>query len=332
MTAPTIRTYSNPDCLICGTTGKPLHTGLQDRLFGAPGKWDLKQCPRLECGLVWPDPSPLTEDLGLAYQTYYTHVEPATGSAGLAFRLARWAYWTGIRVPAYLTGIYQQRREFVQMFLGDLQPGRLFDAGCGDGQFLDLMQKKGWRGKGVDFDAAAIETGKKKYGVDIDVGDFQTAPIEESAYDAVTMSHVIEHVPDPIACLDKCRRLLKPGGRLVVSTPNVRSMGHETFKAAWRGLEPPRHLHIFPHHLLGECARRAGLKLIRTGSTAVNADYIISATMAIANAQPGTSQIGGGWDARYALKAIAFQYREHFALRRNPDLGEEGYLIAERKQ
>ncbi|HZR20488.1 MAG TPA: class I SAM-dependent methyltransferase [Verrucomicrobiae bacterium] len=330
MTEPTIRTYSNPKCFVCGTPGKPLHTGLKDRLFGAPGTWDLKQCPRPECGLVWPDPCPITEDLGLAYQTYYTHVEPATGSAGLVFQLAKWAYWTGIRIPAYLTGIYQERREFVQMFLRDRSPGRLFDAGCGDGQFLSLMKQHGWQGKGVDFDAAAIETGKKKYGVDLEVGDFQTIPIEESAFDAVTMSHVIEHVPDPIACLDKCRRLLKPGGRLVVSTPNVRSLGHQTFKSAWRGLEPPRHLHIFPHHLLGECARRAGLKVVKTGSTAVNADYIISATMAIANAPAGTSQIGGGWDARYALKAIAFQYREHFALRKNPDVGEEAYLVAER--
>jgi predicted SAM-dependent methyltransferase len=330
MTAPTIRTYSNPACLICGTPGQILHTGLKDRLFGAPGNWDLKQCPKPECGLVWPDPCPITEDLGLAYQTYYTHVDPASGSGGLAFRLAKWAYWTGIRVPAYLTGIYQERQQFVHMFLLDRQPGRLFDAGCGDGQFLNLMKQRGWQGKGVDFDAAAIDTGKKKYGVDLEVGDFQTVPIEESAFDAVTMSHVIEHVPDPIACLDKCRRLLKPGGRLVVTTPNIRSLGHKTFKGAWRGLEPPRHLNIFPHYLLGECARRAGLKVIRTGSTAVNADYIISATMAIENAPPGTSQIGGGWDARYALKAIAFQYREHFALRHNRDLGEEGYLIAER--
>lgn len=330
MTAPTIRTYSNPDCLICGTAGQILHTGLKDRLFGAPGSWDLKQCPRPECGLVWPDPCPITEDLGLAYQTYYTHVDPATGSQGLAFRLAKWAYWTGIRVPAYLTGIFQERQDFVHMFLRDRPPGRLFDAGCGDGQFLHLMKQRGWQGKGVDFDAAAIETGKKKYGVDLEVGDFQTVPIEGSSFDAVTMSHVIEHVPDPIACLDKCRRLLKPGGRLIVTTPNIRSLGHQTFKGAWRGLEPPRHLHIFPHHILGECARRSGLKVVRTGSTAVNADYIISATMAIANAPSGTSQIGGGWDARYALKAIAFQYKEHFALRQNPDLGEEAYLIAER--
>jgi len=330
MTSPIIRNFSNPACLICGTPGQPLHTGLQDRLFGAPGTWQLKQCPKPDCGLVWPDPSPLTEDLGLAYRNYYTHVEAAAGSEGLVYRLCKWAYWTGIRVPAFLTGIYQERQQFVHMFLRDLPPGRLFDAGCGDGQFLHLMMRRGWQGTGVDFDAAAIETGKKKYGLDLQVGDFQTVPIEDGVFDAVTMSHVIEHVPDPVACLDKCRRLLRPGGRLVVTTPNVRSLGHQTFKGAWRGLEPPRHLHIFPHHLLGECARRAGLKVVRTGSTAVNADYIISATMAIANAPPGTSEIGGGWDARYALKAIAFQYREHFALKRNPDLGEEGFLIAQR--
>jgi 2-polyprenyl-3-methyl-5-hydroxy-6-metoxy-1,4-benzoquinol methylase len=330
MAPRTIRTVSKPNCLICGTTGQVLHTSLQDRLFGAPGTWQLKKCPKPGCGLVWSDPTPLTEDLGLAYQTYYTHVEPGAGSGGIAFALMKWAYWNGIRIPAFLTGIYQERREFIHMFLRNHPPGRLFDAGCGDGKFLDMMKQKGWQGTGVDFDAAAIETGKQKYGLDLQVGDFQNAAIAESAFDAVTMSHVIEHVPDPIACLDKCRRILKPGGRLIVSTPNVASLGHETFKNSWRGLEPPRHLNLFTHQLLAECARRAGLKVIRSGSTAVNADYLINASMAIADAPPGTTHIGGGWDTRYALKAVVFQYKEHFAMRRNSDLGEEAFLIAER--
>lgn len=330
MTAPAIRTFSNPVCLLCGTPGQVLYSGLEDRLFSAPGTWQLKQCPRAECGLVWPDPSPLPEDLGLAYQTYYTHVEPASGSAGLISKLCKWAYWTGIRIPAFLTGIYQERLEFTHMFLRQLPAGRLYDAGCGDGQFLHLMAQHGWQGTGVDFDAAAVETGKKKYGLNLQVGDFQNVVIEEGVFDAVTMSHVIEHVPDPVSCLDKCRRLLRPGGRLVVSTPNIRSLGHQTFKSAWRGLEPPRHLHIFAPNLLGECARRAGLKVLRTGSTAVNADYISNASMAIAAAQPGRARVGGGWDTRFALQGIMFQYREHFASRRNPDLGEEAFLVAER--
>ena len=61
---------------------------------------------------------------------------------------------------------------------------------------------QGWKTRaallpGVDFDGAAIEAGRQKYGLDLAVGDFQTAPVPEGAFDAVTMSHVIEHVPDP---------------------------------------------------------------------------------------------------------------------------------------
>jgi 2-polyprenyl-3-methyl-5-hydroxy-6-metoxy-1,4-benzoquinol methylase len=70
------------------------------------------------------------------------------------------------------------------------------------------------------------------------VGDFQAARLDGGDFDAITMSHVIEHVPDPLASLDKCRRLLRLGGYLVLSTPNVRSLGHQRFGQSWRGLEP----------------------------------------------------------------------------------------------
>jgi 2-polyprenyl-3-methyl-5-hydroxy-6-metoxy-1,4-benzoquinol methylase len=327
-----IRTRPNPTCLLCGSPGRLLYSGLKDRLFSAPGEWQLKQCTRAECGLIWPDPVAIPEDLHLAYQKYYTHTEPTGAVARLKQQVLSRGYRFAIGIPAVLTGLMRQRRDFMHMYLDELKPGKLFDAGCGDGQFLHLMSQFGWQGTGIDFDEAAIETGRQKYGLTLAVGDFQTATIEENAFDAVTMSHVIEHVPDPIGCLAKCRRMLKPGGRLVVTTPNTRSLGHQEFKESWRGLEPPRHLHIFHPALLGECAQRAGLHVVRTGSTAVNADYIINASLAIRNAPPeATTGVGGGWDVRQAPKAIPFQYREHFALRRNPDLGEEAYVVAERK-
>jgi SAM-dependent methyltransferase len=215
------------------------------------------------------------------------------------------------------------------MLLDDLSPGRLLDVGCGDGQFLHQMSKEGWQGTGIDFDGAAIETGRKKYGLNLSAGDFQTADFDVDDFDAVTMSHVIEHVPDPVAFLDKCRRVLRPGGRLVLSTPNARSLGHKRFRQSWRGLEPPRHLNIFTPNLLGECASRAGLAVVRTGSTAVHADYLSNASLAIerASAEGGIARAR----MRYALAAFAFQQREHFALRHNPDSGEEAFLIAVRK-
>jgi SAM-dependent methyltransferase len=272
----------------------------------------------------------IEEDLGLAYQTYYTHAEPTGALGKLKHFILSNGYRIAIGIPAVLTGLYTERRHFMRMFLDDLPAGRVFDVGCGDGQFLNRVAKLGWRGSGVDFDAAAIEAGRQKYGLDLKVGDFQTYPVEEAAFDAVTMSHVIEHVPDPVACLEKCRRMLKPGGRLVVCTPNVRSLGHQRFKQSWRGLEPPRHLQIFTPSLLGVCARRAGMEVVRTGSTASNADYIINASLAIENAPADAQGIGGGWELRFALPAMVFQYREHFARRGNPDAGEEAFLIARR--
>lgn len=303
-----------------------LYTGLRDRLFSAPGIWRLKQCTYSECGLVWLDPAPLPEDLDLAYQSYYTHSEPV-GPSAIVHRALKWACSAAVTIPALVTGLYQEQHEFTRMLLGDFAPGRLLDVGCGDGQFLHLMAKEGWQVRGIDFDAAAIETGRKRYGLNLSIGDFQSFHFETVGFDAVTMSHVIEHVPDPIACLEKCRSVLRAGGRLVLRTPNVRSFGHERFRGSWRGLEPPRHLHIFTPNLLGECAERAGLSVVRTGSTAVNADYMSNASLAIERA-PADSGVAGP-RFRYTLTALAFQYREHFALQRNADLGEEAFLVAE---
>ncbi|HSR05739.1 MAG TPA: class I SAM-dependent methyltransferase [Bryobacteraceae bacterium] len=331
MNSPSMRTVPNPNCLFCGVPGEVLYSGLADHLFLVPGSWQLRQCADPKCGLVWTDPAPLAEDLGLAYQTYYTHAVSAGNSPGILQRASKSAYWAGVKLLSLMSGLYRERRRFKSMLLGDLSPGRLFDVGCGDGKFLRLMAEKGWRGSGMDFDAAAIENGRTNYGLDLSVGDFQTAHFDNGDFDAVTVTHVIEHVPDPLACLKKCRELLRSGGRLVVTTPNVRSLGHERFQRNWRGLEPPRHLHIFTPGLLAECARRAGLSVVRTGSTAANADYFANASLAIKNIRPdATGGIGGGWDRRFALDAVAFQYREYFTMHRHPDWGEEAFLVAER--
>jgi hypothetical protein len=143
------------------------------------------------------------------------------------------------------------------------------------------------------------------------------------------MSHVIEHVTDPVATLEKCKGLLRQGGRLTVTTPNARSLGHAKFGRNWRGLEPPRHLQIFSPRTLAGCAEQAGFKVDFAGSTAANADYIIAASHSIARApEDAMGGIGGGWELGPAIKGVFGQYREHLALRNKPDAGEETVLIA----
>jgi 2-polyprenyl-3-methyl-5-hydroxy-6-metoxy-1,4-benzoquinol methylase len=269
----------------------------------------------------------LQEDLHLAYRNYYTHEERRGFLGRICYDAFAVAYRAVNSVPSFLVGLRGPRRKIRSMFLDDLPPGRLFDVGCGDGAFLHRMIQQGWTGGGIDFDEAAVRAAKDKFGLSLLSGDFQTVDISERDYDAVTMSHVIEHVVDPVETLAKCRAILRPGGRLVVTTPNALGLGHQRFTRNWRGLEPPRHLQIFRPRTLAECAGHAGFQVISSGSTAANADYLIAASHSIASAPEDERALGGGWKLRSALHGVAFQYREQKALRKDPEAGEECVLI-----
>jgi SAM-dependent methyltransferase len=99
------------------------------------------------------------------------------------------------------------------------------------------------------------------------------------SFDAVIMSHVIEHVPHPRELLTECARVLKPGGRLVMLTPNAESFGLDYYGRCWRGLEPPRHLQIFSQLALEQIAKQAGLNVV--GSKSLVAPQILYASQAI---------------------------------------------------
>jgi SAM-dependent methyltransferase len=82
-------------------------------------------------------------------------------------------------------------------------------------------------------------------GIQVREGGIEQWAGEPDSFDAVTMSHVIEHVHDPLADLADAFRLLRPGGLLFIDTPNIDALGHQIYGPHWRGLEPPRHLVIF---------------------------------------------------------------------------------------
>jgi SAM-dependent methyltransferase len=106
------------------------------------------------------------------------------------------------------------------------------------------MRELGWDVAGNDFDANAVKVATNR-GLNVAVGSLEDQKLPSASFDAVTLSHVIEHLPDPIGTMRECARILKPGGKVVLLTPNCASLSHRFFKQDWRGLEPPRHLHVF---------------------------------------------------------------------------------------
>jgi 2-polyprenyl-3-methyl-5-hydroxy-6-metoxy-1,4-benzoquinol methylase len=302
---------------------------LSDPYFGTPGLWHQKKCPQSACGLIWLDPAPVEADLHLAYQTYFTH-GAEDGKPTFAARLRDFCYriyQAAQSVPAALTGLGESKRQMSQMFLDDLKPGRLLDVGCGDGMFLNRMRQLGWTVDGVDFDAKAVANAKTKYGLDLHRGDLASAKFPGGSFDAITMSHVIEHVPDPLALMAEVQRILKPGGRLVLTTPNSGSFGHEKFQGYWFGVDPPRHLNLYSLNTLRECARRANLKVIRAVSTAANADIFIGGSFSIRDSADHRTDAHPRPNPARILKTILLQYREQGRLRTQPECGEEAVLI-----
>ncbi len=143
-----------------------------------------------------------------------------------------------------ILGVRKQAARLKYMGLRDDKPGSLLELGVGGGRFLYRMKKRGWDVTGVDIDPKVAERISRKYQINVYTGDVTNLEIGQQ-FDVVTLNQTVEHLVDPMAVLKKCHGLLKPGGRIVITTPNVESLGATLFKEYWRGWEPPRHLHLY---------------------------------------------------------------------------------------
>jgi 2-polyprenyl-3-methyl-5-hydroxy-6-metoxy-1,4-benzoquinol methylase len=270
-----IRSRPYPACYLCGAPGVLLYEGVKDRLFGASGTWHFKRCPNPACGLLWLDPMPLEEDIAKAYCSYYTHQEDPLPPDNFVRRVycrmrrgylySKYGYhcvrrsrWDQLLAHLIYLGSPRQESIHSSVFWLKSKPnGRLLEVGCGSGAMMESMKELGWQVEGVDFDPVAVEQARSK-GLTVHLGTLTEQELPGNTFDAIAANHVIEHVPDPIALLRECRRLLRPGGLLVLITPNASSWGHRLYLADWRGLEPPRHLHIFTRSSLAATCTQAG--------------------------------------------------------------------------
>lgn len=323
-------------CYVCGAEGQLLYENLRDRLFGAPGDWNLKKCSNAKCELLWLDPMPIEADLHKIYETYYTHqvsnscAEHAeSGQApSLALRPFLKVLKFGYQLLGYLTGmnsaLSRARMNAAKMYLGNDRAGRLLDVGCGNGVFLNHMQSLGWNVQGVEVDSKSAQIVKETFDIPVYVGSLEQAQYAHNYFDAITLSHVIEHVYDPIGLLKGCHRVLKPGGHLVAVTPNVCSTGHARFKRHWRGLEPPRHLHLFSPLSLKRIANQAGFQKVEIWTTAAKAEGMALESFGLQRSKPYVT--GNLPSLSRIVKSRWFQLRAFTANRKNPDSGEEAVL------
>jgi SAM-dependent methyltransferase len=220
----------------------------------------------------------------------------------------------------------EARTELLGMFLKDVPKGRLLEVGCGSGARLAQLAAEGWQVLGQDVDPQSAQHAQSRHGCSVLVGDLRALGFEAASFDCILMNHVLEHLHDPIGTLAECRRLLKPDGRLVAVTPNVASLGMRTFGPHWRGLEAPRHIHLFRPTTLARLAELAGFTTFETCSSMAHAELFAVQSLDIQ--ARGLTVMGEEPSWGIERQAMAFQLREAWAFREDRSLGEEAVLIA----
>lgn len=297
-----LRTEPCPDDPVFHQPGQVRHRDLDDRLFGVPGRWHI----RARADIYWLDPMPLRDDILHAYVNYHTHDdEQTTPSDGPA--RADWYYtlrekvWateqpsTGSqdrhRIPwqAWLPPVREQLR-FDRGFLPVLHKGKLLDIGCGSGGLVERLNRLGWDSQGIDPDPQAVEIARS-LNRPVSRAGVEELPQMANELDAATLFHVIEHIHDPIKVLQDVHHLLKPGGRVVLVTPNARSLVSRIFGRHWRGLEPPRHLQVFTRRSLARALKEAGFVDISVATSFRDASGMFCASHAIRHNQASAPTI-----------------------------------------
>ena len=143
---------------------------------------------------------------------------------------------------------------------------RLLDVGCSSGAFLMTARKLGLETMGVEPSADAAETARRA-GLNVFTGFLEAARLVDASFDAATLIEVIEHLRDPRSLLAECRRVLRPGGILLVTTPNAHSWTARLMGSRWAGFSLTAmggHISFFNPRSMRTIAERTGFDLVRT--------------------------------------------------------------------
>ena len=277
--------YQRPQsCRVCQASVEPYLENVEDRVYGVPGRWRFVRCARSDCAVIYLDHDLTAGQLTAFYKGYSTHALPvlrATGAKrfyrnalaaiqqarlGYAGHLGIMARWSG----AVLTHVpFFRENALSRLFWLHAKPGgRVLEVGFGNAQSMTQLRAAGWNVVGCEFDDHCVGQARR-LGFEVHQGSLTEASFAAESFDAVVASHTIEHVPDPVAFIEKAARLLRPGGRLVLVTPNAASRDARRFGSDWRGLEAPRHLSIHTPHSLRRMAEKAGFAAIEVFGTSL---------------------------------------------------------------
>lgn len=152
---------------------------------------------------------------------------------------------------------YLARQELAYAFVADslgVSDRMVVEVGCGLGYLTYALRHAGWECIGVDVSGVAVRRAERRFGA----GAFHEPGALESrrgTFDVAVSLEAVEHVPDPVAFIQDCLAWVKPGGRLLISTPNKDAA---PWGAVWATDRPPVHLTWLGRTAMRRIAEAAG--------------------------------------------------------------------------
>ena len=152
--------------------------------------------------------------------------------------------------------------------------GRLLDVGCGRGTVALAARRAGWDVYATEISASCVVELRPLFGERLHHGSLLDAPFAPESFDAVLMIEVLEHLADPGGYLTASLRLLRPGGCLLLTTPNFRGLSGRLRRDAWR-VVADEHLTYFDEATLGRLLRSSGFTLVRIVTTGLDLPALV---------------------------------------------------------
>lgn len=227
------------DCALCGSNEHILILKSSDHRFRLGSElFDLVKCS--SCNLIFINPQPSLETLNDFY--------PDNGYYAEKNRLFN-------TYSAIIRNLKVRKLEKC------ISKGVVLDIGCGDGALLEALKARGWKCYGTDVSRQAYGIAKKKL-ENIYLGQLKEAKFEAEKFDLIMFNHSFEHLLDPNAELEECRRILKPGGLIYLSVPNINTKQYDVTGEFWHHLEIPRHIYHYTSATLQKLLQKHGYQPI----------------------------------------------------------------------
>lgn len=205
---------------------------------------DIVRCR--ECGFVYANPRLVKDDLWSRYNAewFWDEYLPSYGVHGGKFELRDF----DIRYAAMIAMIAARTDH----------PGDLLEIAAGAGFFLKAAERAGWRVAGTELFKTAVDFARSRLGLEMTQEAAEQLSAPDRSADVVAMFEVIEHLLDPRVVLRQVRRVLRPGGLLVMSTPNFNSLSRWALGPGWAVLAPGEHVYYFTRKSLRRLLLQAG--------------------------------------------------------------------------